>query len=223
MLLSLSPGDYVVHFEHGIGKFVEVVHKEINGIQREYLTLEYAGDDKLHVPITELYRLTKYLGEENPPLHRLGGDAWKKSLERTEDEVEKTAKELLDIYAKRHIAKGFAFPPFREKEAQFRASFKYEHTPDQGQSIEEIFLDMESSEPMDRLLSGDVGFGKTEVAMNAAYKAYLAGKQVAVVSPLVVLAIEHGESFLSRFAPFGAKIGIMTRMTDAKEARDILK
>lgn len=223
LLLSLAPNDHVVHFEHGIGVFRELIEKEMNGVKREYVAIEYADQDRLYVPITELYRLTKYLGEENPKLHRLGGNIWKTALANTEDEIAKTAAELLDVYARRKVAQGFAFPKFRKEEAAFRALFQYTHTPDQTSSIEEIFTDMESSEPMDRLVSGDVGFGKTEVAMNAAYKAVLAGKQVAVISPLVVLAYEHTESFTKRFEGMNVRIGTLSRMTTESAAKRILK
>ncbi len=223
LLLSFVPGDYLVHFEHGIWKFIEVTKKDIGGLVREYITLEYAKGDRLYVPITEVSRLTKYLWSDEVELHHLSGNAWKTTLEKTEDEVEKRAKELLEIYATRHITRGYAFPAFKEKEQCFRQAFPYEHTKDQILSIEEVFSDMEKNEPMNRLLSGDVGFWKTEVAMNAAYKAVLWGKQVAVISPLVVLAIEHDESFRKRFQSFPVWIELLTRFTSDAQARKILQ
>jgi len=219
LLMTLKIGNYVVHQEHGIGKFIEMTEKNVMGINREYIAIEYAKNDKLFVPITELYRVTKYLGEENPKVHELGGSVWKKTLKDTEAEVLKTAEELLDIYARRKITPGFAFKKFRDEEARFRLSFPHTHTVDQSTAIEEIFSDMENPEPMDRLLCGDVGFGKTEVAMNAAYKAVLSGKQVAVISPLVVLTLEHFESFGKRFAGTGIQIAVLSRLSSTKEAQ----
>lgn len=223
LLMTLKPGDYVVHQEHGIGKFTEMVEKNVMGINREYVAIAYAKEDRLYVPITELYRVTKYLGEESPKLHELGGTVWKKTLKDTEAEVLKTAEELLDIYARRKIAPGYAFGRFPEKEEAFKLAFPYSHTADQATSIEEIFEDMEKPEPMDRLLCGDVGFGKTEVAMNAAYKAVLSGKQVAVISPLVVLTLEHYDSFTKRFAEFNIKIACLSRLSSAKEVTAALQ
>jgi transcription-repair coupling factor (superfamily II helicase) len=218
LLMTLKPGDYVVHQEHGIGKFLEMTEKEVMGINREYVAIGYAKDDKLYVPITELYRVTKYLGEEHPKLHDLGGTVWKKTLKDTEAEVLKTASELLDIYARRKITPGYAFGKFPEKETAFRLAFPHIHTADQISAIEDIFEDMESPEPMDRLLCGDVGFGKTEVAMNAAYKAVLSGKQAAIISPLVVLTLEHFDSFVKRFAGTGIGIAVLSRLSGTKEA-----
>ena len=222
LLLTLKPGDYIVHQEHGIGKFLEIVEKTVMTIKREYVAIGYAKNDKLYVPITELYRVTKYLGDENPTLHELGGTIWKKTLKDTEAEILKIAEELLDIHARRKIATGYSFGKFPDEEAKFREAFPHKHTPDQLQAISDIFLDMESPEPMDRLLCGDVGFGKTEVAMNAAYKAVLSGKQVAVISPLVVLTLEHLESFKKRFADFHIKVAGISRLSSSKEVTETL-
>lgn len=222
LLMTLKIGDYVVHQEHGIGKFLEMTEKTVMGINREYIAIEYAKNDKLYVPITELYRVTKYLGEEHPKVHELGGSVWKKTLKDTEAEVLKTAEELLDIYARRKITPGFAFKKFPKEEELFRLSFSHTHTTDQQTAIEDIFEDMEAPEPMDRLLCGDVGFGKTEVAMNAAYKAVLSGKQVAVISPLVVLTLEHFESFTKRFAGTHISIAVLSRLSSAKEVSTAL-
>lgn len=223
LLMTLKPGDYVVHQEHGIGKFIEMIEKEVMGMRREYVAIAYAKDDKLYVPITELYRMTKYLGEDHPKLHDLGGTVWKKTLKDTEAEVLKTASELLDIYARRKITPGFAFKKFPKEEEAFRLAFPYEHTGDQVLAIQEVFEDMEKPEPMDRLLCGDVGFGKTEVAMNAAYKALLSGKQVAVISPLVVLTLEHFDSFIKRFEKTGFSIAVLSRLSSTKEVNRALQ
>jgi transcription-repair coupling factor (superfamily II helicase) len=222
LLMSLHPGDYIVHENHGIGIFTAITKKEVAGTQKEFIELEYAKNDKLFVPITELHRITKYLGESEPILHALGGAVWKKTLSDTEDEVLQTAIELLDLYARRKIAKGFTFARHSEESLAFQSAFKYTHTRDQIRAIDDIFLDMESEEPMDRLLAGDVGFGKTEVAMNAAHKAVLSGKQVAIISPLVVLTLEHIDSFNERFGDTGMRVAGLSRLTPAREERAIL-
>lgn len=146
--------------------------------------------------------MSKYIGNDEPVLTRLSGNEWKKTLEKTNEDVEKIARELLETYAKRRISEGFSFKKFPKEEESFRKHFPYEHTVDQQSAISEILADMESTNPMDRLLSGDVGFGKTEVAMNAIYRAFLNGKQSILISPLVVLAYEHMESLQKRFADF---------------------
>jgi transcription-repair coupling factor (superfamily II helicase) len=222
LLMSLHPGDYIVHENHGIGIFTAITRKEVAGTQKEFIELEYAKGDKLFVPITELHRITKYLGESKPTLHALGGAVWKKTISDTEDEVLQTAVELLDLYARRKIAKGYAFASHPAESLAFQSAFKYTHTQDQLQAIEDIFLDMESVEPMDRLLAGDVGFGKTEVAMNAAHKAVLSGKQVAIISPLVVLTLEHIDSFNERFKDTGIHVAGLSRLTSAREEKTIL-
>jgi transcription-repair coupling factor len=222
LLLELKPGYHGGHRDHGIGKFVTILRKELSGIEREYIELHYAEWDKLFVPITEIYRVSKYLGSNNPELTRLSGKEWEKTIDKTTEEIEQIAQDILETNAKRSLAKGRAFGVFREEERIFQEAFKYEYTRDQRQAIEEIFEDMESDMPMDRLLSGDVGFGKTEVAMNAIYKAILSGTQVAVVSPLLVLADEHYETFVERFTSFGIRISIMTRMSSTREIEDSL-
>jgi transcription-repair coupling factor len=230
LLMTLKPGDYVVHQDHGIGRFGEILEKEVSGAKREYASIRYAGDDVLYVPVTELYRITKYLGEENPTLHKLGGATWKKTLNETEAEILKTAEELLEMYAKRKLARGYAFQKHAEAENAFRDAFTYSHTEDQKSAIEMIASYMEEPIPMDMLLCWDVGFWKTEVAMNAAFKAVNSWKQVAVISPLVVLTLEHADSFAKRF--LGAKrtnwkkeirIEILSRLSTQKEAKKILE
>jgi transcription-repair coupling factor len=222
LLMSLNPWDYIVHENHGIGVFKTITKKEIAGTQKEFIELEYAKSDKLFVPITELHRITKYLGESEPILHTLGGAVWKKTMSDTEDEILQTAMELLDLYARRKLSKGYSFESHPVESLHFQNAFKYTHTQDQIRAIEDIFCDMESTEPMDRLLAGDVGFGKTEVAMNAAHKAVLSGKQVAIISPLVVLTLEHIDSFSERFRTTGMRIVGLSRLTPAREERAIL-
>ncbi|EKD66417.1 MAG: hypothetical protein ACD_49C00044G0019 [uncultured bacterium (gcode 4)] len=222
LLLEIRPGDFIVHIDHWIGKFIWIILKDLSGIKREYIEIEYRENDKLFVPISELHRISKYIWNENPVLTRLSSAEWQKIMKNTEVEVERIAHELLEIYAKRNILKWFSFGEFREKEKIFKDSFSYKHTFDQEVAIKEILSDMEKSKPTDRLLVWDVGFGKTEVAMNAVYRSFLNGKQSAFISPLVILAYEHFESLKKRFADFGLKIEILTRVSTKKEETKIL-
>jgi transcription-repair coupling factor len=223
LLLSLKPWDLVVHREHGIALFHAVSHKNTGNLEREYLELHYAEWDKLFVPLTEIYRVSKYLGKPDIELTKLSGKEWERTMEKTTEEIEAIALDILETNARRSLAKGRSFAKFREKEIEFQNAFAHEYTHDQSSAINEIFEDMESEAAMDRLISGDVGFGKTEVAMNAIYKAVLSGTQVAVISPLLVLADEHYETFLDRLTPFGVRIGIMTRMNSAREITQTLE
>ncbi len=201
-----------MHRDHGVGQFVSLLSKHIGGIEREYMEIAYAGSDRLFLPLTELHRISKYIGKEIPELTKLAGKEWERTLEKTDEEVQMIAEELLQISARRRLVDGIAFPSYPEEERKFRDAFEYQHTSDQIQAIGEIFSDMEKNVPMDRLLAGDVGFGKTEVAMNASYKAVLAGAQVAVISPLLVLAEEHYETFVDRMSAFGVRVAVLTRM-----------
>lgn len=223
LLISLQSGDYIVHRDHGIGLFVAIVKKKMGELEREYLEIHYAEGDKLFVPITEIFRISKYLGSDDVTLTRLGGKEWERTLRETDEELQKIAENILELNAKRKIALGRAFGKFPAEEQKFRDDFPYEYTADQYRGIMEVFADMEAEIPMDRLLSGDVGFGKTEIAMNAAYKAFLSGAQVAVISPLVVLAMEHYESFVERMEKFGVRIALFSRMNTPKEAEKILE
>lgn len=223
LLLKISPGDYVVHRDHGVGIFHGTERKTLASGEREFIKIEYAGGDSLFVPLSEAFRISKYLGEDHPKLQKLGGTEWKRAVEQAEEDAEKVARELLDIYAKRKLAERPPNVAFEAEEARFKKAFPYEHTADQRRAIEEILCDMEGSEPMDRLLSGDVGFGKTEVAMNAAYRAALNGRQTAFVSPLVVLAYEHFESLTKRFETYGMKVAVLTRFSREAEERLVLK
>ena len=223
LLISLSPGDFVVHRDHGIAKFHAIVKKQMWDLEREYLELHYADNDKLFVPITEIFRISKYLGENDVTLTRLGWKEWEKTLTKTDEELQKIAENILETNARRQMVQWRAFGRFEEEEQIFRDNFPYEYTDDQLRGIFEVFADMEAETPMDRLLSGDVGFGKTEIAMNASYKAFLSGAQVAVISPLVVLAMEHYESFVERLGKFGVKIALLSRMNSPKETQEILE
>lgn len=223
LLITLSPWDYVVHRDHGIAKFEAIVKKKVGELEREYLELHYAENDKLFVPITEIFRISKYLGSDDVILTRLGTKEWERTLSKTDEELQQIAENILETNAKRELSAGRAFGKFPKEEQEFRDNFPHDYTNDQLNGILEVFADMEKEQPMDRLLSGDVGFWKTEIAMNASYKAFLSGYQVAVISPLVVLALEHYESFVERLGKFGVKIALLSRMNTPKEAAEILE
>lgn len=217
LLMQIKPWDYVVHIDHGIGVFKEIITKELPDtknntiIKKEYLTIEYKNNDKLFVPITEVYRLSKYVWVENPKLTWLSTKDWEKKLSKAGQDIEIIAWELLDIFAKRKLQVGHTFSSMPNQEAEFFNSFEYTYTPDQYNVINEIYKDMEQENPMDRLLSWDVGFGKTEVAFAAIYKSIINWKQAALISPLVVLAYEHFEKAIERFANFPINIEVVTR------------
>lgn len=223
LLISLVPWDFVVHRDHGIGKFQAIIKKTINNIEREYVEIHYAENDKLFVPITEIFRISKYLGSNDIKLTRLSGKEWEKTISKTDEELQIIAENILETNAKRKMIHGHAFSKFIKEEQEFREKFPYEYTTDQLNGIFDVFADMESEHPMDRLLSGDVWFWKTEIAMNAAFKAVLNKTQVAVISPLVVLAMEHYESFLERFQEYNTKIALLSRMNTPKQTEKILE
>jgi len=237
LLLKIKPGDYVVHIEHWIWIFKDIIKREIpcphpnplpwgrgsKTVVKEYIEIEYAGEDKLFVPITEVSRVNKYLWVENPKLTGLSWSLWEKKLEKAKKEAEEIAQELIEIYAQRKLQKWFCFIEDREKENIFRNSFKYIHTEDQAKAIEDIMSDMQKEQPMDRLIVWDVGFGKTEIAFNAIYRAYLNKKQSILIVPLVVLAYEHYEKAKERFKEFGLKIWILTRLETEKKASETIR
>ena len=218
---DIRVGDYVVHINHGIGKYLGVETLEIDGVHRDYLHIKYAGNDKLFVPTDQVQMLQKYIGTEGevPHLNRMSGSVWAKAKARAKAAVEDIAKELLALYAKRSQATGCAFLPDTPWQQEFEEAFPFEETPDQLAAIEEIKRDMEKPEPMDRLLCGDVGFGKTEVAVRAAFKAVMSGKQVAVLVPTTVLAQQHYQTFLARFNNFGPQVDVICRFRTPKEQR----
>ena len=222
---EINVGDYVVHVNHGIGKYLGVETLDVGGIKRDYLHIKYGGDDKLFVPTDQVGLLQKYIGSEGetPRLHRMGGTEWVKAKARARASVEDIADELIALYAKRRTAKGFAFSPDTPWQREFEDAFPYEETPDQKRAIEEIKADMEKPEPMERLLCGDVGFGKTEVAIRAAYKAVMDHKQVAVLVPTTVLAQQHFQTFSARFADFGVNVDVICRFRTAKEQKATLE
>ncbi|MFK7779751.1 MAG: CarD family transcriptional regulator [Candidatus Gracilibacteria bacterium] len=223
LMMQIKPGDYIVHIDHGIGIFKEIIEKELTGIKKEYITLEYKNNDKLFVPITEVSRVSKYVGVENPKLTGLSTKEWQKKLKKVSEDVEIIARELLEVYAKRKLNKGYKFLSYPTKEVEFANSFDYTYTDDQLNIIKEIYDDMESENAMDRLLSGDVGFGKTEIAFASIYKAVINGKQAALISPLVVLAYEHYEKAIERFSGFPVNIGVITRFEKPAVIKAILE
>ena len=222
---EINVGDYVVHTQHGIGKYMGVETVEIEGIRRDYLRIQYGGDDKLFVPTDQVGMLQKYIGSEGeiPRLHRMGSTAWAKAKAKAKSAVEDIAQDLIRLYAQRKKTQGFAFGPDTVWQNEFEDAFPFEETPDQLAAINDIKRDMERQQPMDRLLCGDVGFGKTEVAIRAAFKAVMGGKQVAVLVPTTVLAQQHYQTFEERFRNFGPSVDVINRFRSAKEQKAILE
>ncbi len=223
LLMQIKPWDYVVHLNHWVWIFSWIIEKNLAWIKREYIEIEYDKKDKLFVPITEISRINKYIWVENPKLTSLSWAEWTKKINKAKKEVLIIAWEILEIYAKRKLKKGFCFKSFEKLEIDFRNSFEYDYTSDQQKVIEEIFKDMESDIAMDRLLSWDVWFGKTEVAFNAIYKAILNGKQAILVTPLVVLAYEHFQKAQERFKNFPINIEVLTRFESQSKTKEVLK
>ena len=223
-LNQLQFGDYVVHVDHGIGKFAGLVTTNFNGRMQEAIKLIYRNNDTIFVSIHNLHQISKYKGREGaePTLSRLGSGAWERMKERTKEKVKDIARDLIQLYAKRKQQAGFAYSPDGYMQHELEASFFYEDTPDQAKATLDIKHDMESAMPMDRLVCGDVGFGKTEVAMRAAFKAATDGKQVAVLVPTTVLAIQHYNTFRERFKNFPVRIEYLSRSKTPKEVKDIL-
>ncbi|HDK38111.1 MAG TPA: transcription-repair coupling factor, partial [Thiolapillus brandeum] len=224
-LAELQIGSPVVHEEHGVGRYLGLQTLDVGSMSTEFLTLEYARGDKLYVPVSSLQLISRYTGatEENAPLHRLGSDQWEKARRKAAEKVRDAAAELLDIYARREAHPGFAFPEPGEDYLQFAAEFEFEETPDQQSAIEAVITDMTSPRPMDRVVCGDVGFGKTEVAMRAAFVAAQGGRQVAVLVPTTLLAQQHYDNFADRFADWPIKIASLSRFNTSKEVTSTLK
>ena len=222
---DLKVGDYVVHESHGIGVYTGIARMTMQGKTRDYLHIQYQGTDALYVPTDQLDRVQKYIGMENKPprLNKLGGTEWARSKARVKGEILKMADELIRLYASRQAAPGFAFSPDTPWQRDFEDDFPYEETPDQLQCIAEIKQDMQQPHPMDRLLCGDVGYGKTEVAVRAAFKAVMDGKQVAFLVPTTVLAQQHFQSVRKRFSHFPVRIEMLSRFRTAQEQKQILQ
>ncbi|PIZ75463.1 transcription-repair coupling factor [Candidatus Peregrinibacteria bacterium CG_4_10_14_0_2_um_filter_38_24] len=223
-LTSLKSGDFVVHTDHGIAKFMGLDQKTVDGITKEYLKLGYAENDKLFVPIDQADKVSKYIGSEEsmPKLTRLGSAEWNTITSKVRKETQKIAKELLKLYAERRTAKGFGFSKDIDLQEKFEETFPYEETPGQIKAINDTKADMEKPVPMDRLVCGDVGFGKTEVAMRAAFKAIQNKKQVAFISPITILADQHYKSCKKRMEPFNIRVEMMSRFRSAKEQKETL-
>ena len=222
---EIKAGDYVVHAVHGIGRYVGVETLLVGDVHRDYLLLMYANEDKLYVPVEQVSLLHKYVGNEGqaPKLSKMGGSDWKRITNKAKAAITELASELLRLYAQRKIVTGHAFGPDTEMQREFEAGFPFEETPDQLQAIREIKSDMEKPMPMDRLLCGDVGYGKTEVAIRAAFKAVTDGKQVAVLVPTTVLAQQHFMTFTQRMESFGVNVELISRFRTPREQRATLK
>jgi len=221
---DLKDGDLVVHVDYGIGRFRGLVHRMLDGVERDYLTIGYADDDLLYVPVHQADRLGHYIGddEQTPRLTRLGSGEWAAAKQKASAAVQEVAQDLLELYAKRQEAKGFVFSRDTEWQKNLESSFPYTETPDQARAIDEVKKDMEKARPMDRLLCGDVGYGKTEVALRAAFKAVMDGKQVAMLVPTTVLAQQHFDTFHKRLAPFPVKVEMLSRFRSPAEQAEIL-
>ena len=223
--VDIEVGDYVVHADHGIGRYLGVERIKVEKRFIEHLVIEYAGSDKLYVPFTDLDKVQKYLGFEKalPRLHRLGAKLWKKAKERAREGVYKVAVELVELQAKRSVGAGFKFSQDTEWQRELERQFPYKETPDQARSTVEVKRDMESSKPMDRLLCGDVGYGKTEVALRAAFKALMDNKQVALLVPTTILAEQHFNTFKKRMARFPVVVEMLSRFRTKQEQEAIIK
>lgn len=222
---ELKTGDYVVHVNHGIGKYLGIETLQINGIHKDYLKIKYQGTDELFVPVDQIELVQKYVGSEGkePKIYKLGGSDWKRVKKKVESSVQDIADDLIKLYAEREAARGYAFSPDSDMQREFEAAFPYEETEDQLRSIQEIKRDMEREQPMDRLLCGDVGYGKTEVAIRAAFKATADGKQVAILVPTTILAQQHYETLKERLQDFPVNVGLLSRFRTRKQQTETLK
>ncbi len=222
--LDLREGDFVVHINHGIGRFKSIERVVADGKSRDFLKLEYAGNATLYVPLDQISLVQRYIGgSESPKLDTLGKSHWKKTKERVRESIEKLATDLVQIYANRLKLKGYSFPPDTIWQEEFEADFEYEETPDQLAAIEAVKRDLESPKPMDRLVCGDVGYGKTEVALRATFKVLMAGKQVLFMSPTTILTLQHYNTFLERFRNYPIKIGYISRFKTASENKSMME
>jgi len=223
--VELNPGDYVVHVNYGIGLFKGIERIKALGHERDYISIEYAGEETVFVPIEQVNLVQRYIGNEGSPprLDTLGSKSWENRKGRVKKSVEDIAEKLLALYSRRRQSQGFAFPKDTEWQTMFEAAFPFEETEDQLRCVEEIKADMESPHPMDRLICGDVGYGKTEVAVRACFKAIMGGKQIAFLAPTTILAEQHYENFQERFSQFPVKLAMLSRFVDKKSVRKILE
>ncbi|WP_129125220.1 transcription-repair coupling factor [Geomonas oryzae] len=224
-LAELKPGDHMVHVDFGVALYRGLEHLSLTGLEGDFLLLEYAGGDKLYLPVDRINLVQRYVGAEGiePRLDKLGGAGWEKAKAKARAEIEEMAAELLKIHAAREVQQGYRYSPADDMYRAFEASFAFEETPDQAAAIDQVIADMESTRPMDRLVCGDVGYGKTEVAMRAAFKATLDGKQVAILVPTTVLAQQHAESFAARFKEYPVRVEMLSRFRTAQQQREILE
>jgi transcription-repair coupling factor (superfamily II helicase) len=224
-IMSLQPGDYVVHIDHGVGQFAGLQKIDVNGKEQEAIRLTYKGGDILYVSIHSLHRISKFVGKEGsaPSMDKLGSNAWQSLKRKTKTKVKEIAFDLIKLYAKRKATKGHAFEPDGYMQHELEASFMYEDTPDQLKATQAVKEDMEAEAPMDRLVCGDVGFGKTEIAMRAAFKAATDGKQVAVLVPTTILSLQHFKSFAARFREFPITVDYINRFKSTKQQTETLK
>ncbi|MGD9909507.1 MAG: transcription-repair coupling factor [Candidatus Izemoplasmatales bacterium] len=222
---DLKPGDYIVHYDYGIGKFLEVKTMDLGNVMNDYIHLEYRDGDKLYIPLESIHQIQKYSGSEGfvPRLSKLGGSDWAKTKQRVRDKAKDIADQLIKLYAERENSPGFAFLEYADMEREFENDFPYSETIDQKKAILEVLQDMKLSKPMDRLLCGDVGFGKTEVALRAAFRAVLNNKQVAYLAPTTVLSKQHFHTFRDRMEKYGIQVALLNRFVTKKEQTLILK
>jgi len=225
-LSQLTPGDFVVHMDHGVGVFQGLETLEVAGLEIESLTIEYAGGEVLRVPVHRIDLIERWVGEDEtarpPELHKIGGRKWTRAKQRTEEAIRTMTAELLELYARREAGTGHAYSSDGHWQREMESSFLYEDTPDQRKATEDVKSDMESERPMDRLICGDVGYGKTEIAIRAAFKAVQDGKQAAVLAPTTILAEQHRHTFEERLADYPVKVGSLSRFRTATETREIL-
>lgn len=227
---DLKPGDFVVHIDHGIGRFVGLQRNRVDGIEKEYFVLEYASDpdskrqegDKLLVPVDAADKLSKYIGAENPKLHRLSSTSWNQVKRRVREDASSIARELLELYASREMSNAIAFGEDNAEEQELEHSFPYDETPDQLEAIHAVKNDLQKTRPMDRLICGDVGFGKTEVAIRAAMKAVMHGSQVALLTPTTILTQQHYDTFTERLKNFPVKVGLLSRFQTPKKQKEVV-
>lgn len=222
---AFNPGDYVVHSTYGVALLKDITRREVDGVERDYLQLEYAEGDTLYTPIDQLDKISKYVGAEGstPKITRLGTKSWARATAKARKAAHQLAFDLVNLYARRSQVKGFQYGPDTERQAQMEAAFEYTETPDQLEAIADVKADMESERPMDRLVCGDVGYGKTEVAIRAAFKAVENGKQVMILCPTTILAQQHFTTFEERFRSFGVKVEVLSRFRTAAQQRKALE
>jgi len=220
---DLTEGDYVVHYQHGIGRFEGLVTRTMVGVERDYLVVAYAGSDRLYVPVEQLAAVKRYTGGETPRVSRMGGKDWSEQKEKVRREVAAVAAQVVELHRRRAMAEGHAYDPDSPWQRELESAFPYEETPDQLRAINEVKADMEADRPMDRLVFGDVGYGKTEVAIRAAFKAIQTGKQVAVLCPTTLLAQQHHQTFSERFDPYPIRVEVLSRFLTQKQQRSVVE